>query len=503
MSPKGRVSRIGGLVVIGAMSAGLLAGCGGEKAPAAGEGKFPISISLMQVGDVPAKENGVEQKIEEYTNTDVNVQWIPQSAFDDKVNVMVASGEMPTIMRVNYVPTTFNAAKTGLFWELGPYLKDYKNLSAQSEAYFNNIKIEGKIYGIPNFRDIGRTAIVYRKDWFDKLKLEVPKTLDDWYEVMRSMRKDDPDGNGKEDTYGALLFKKYNEGVSSPLTRIAVSIGGVNKWGVDDAGKLTPEFLTTEYVDTMKLFKRLFSEGLINSDFPALDPSDADKKMDSGLVGMKLNGVAQNGKSSQQRLTPNAPDGVIDVAPFQGEDGIRIAGEPGNYGMLVIPKAAVPNEEQLKKVLTFLDQLMDEELSTLQLRGLLDVHYTKTADGKTELKDFDAYQREVKPYRDNLLSVEGYNVAELVDVPIGMKGTKMARENEQYAIPNPALTLSSAIYTERGQELDQMIWDAQTKYIMGKIDDAGWEQEVANWRKAGGDQLISELEASYAELNGK
>lgn len=218
---------------------------------------------------------------------------------------------------------------------------------------------------------------------------------------------------------------------------------------------------------------------------------------------MKLNGVAQNGKSSQQRLTPNAPDGEIDVAPFQGTDGIRIAGEPGNYGMLVIPKASVTDEEQLKQVLTFLDQLMDEELSALQLRGLLDVHYTKTADGKTELKDFDAYQREVKPYRDNLLSIEGYNVPELVDVPIGMKGTKMARENEQYAIANPALTLSSAIYTERGQELDQMIWDAQTKYIMGKIDDAGWEQEIASWRKAGGDQLITELEASYKELNGK
>ncbi|MCZ4141745.1 ABC transporter substrate-binding protein, partial [Escherichia coli] len=114
----------------------------------------------------------------------------------------------------------------------------------------------------------------------------------------------------------------------------------------------------------------------------------------------------------------------------------RIAGEPGNYGMLVIPKASVPDEEQLKRVLTFLDQLLDEELSTLQLRGLEGVHYTKTADGKTEFKDFDGYQREVKPYRDNLLNIEGYNVAELVDLPIGMKGTKMARENEQYAIAN-------------------------------------------------------------------
>ena len=182
------------------------------------------------------------------------------------------------------------------------------------------------------------------------MKLDIPKSLDDWYEVMRAVRKDDPDGNGKEDTYGALLFKKYNEGVSSPLTRIAVSIGGVNKWGVDDAGKLTPEFLTPEYMDTMKLFKRLFNEGLINSDFPALDPSDADK---NGFRSRchEAERVAQNGKSSQQRLTPNAPDGIIDVAPFQGPDGIRIAGEPGNYGMLVIPKASVTDEEQLKRYL--------------------------------------------------------------------------------------------------------------------------------------------------------
>src|SRR5689334_10201779 len=98
MSPQVRMSRLGAGMMVLTLSAGLLAGCGGEKAPAEGEGPFPINISLMQVGDVPAKENGIEKKIEEYTGTDLNVQWIPQSAFDDKVNVMVASGEMPTIM---------------------------------------------------------------------------------------------------------------------------------------------------------------------------------------------------------------------------------------------------------------------------------------------------------------------------------------------------------------------------------------------------------------------
>ncbi|MNF04509.1 Lipoprotein LipO precursor [compost metagenome] len=50
---------------------------------------------------------------------------------------------------------------------------------------------------------------------------------------------------------------------------------------------------------------------------------------------------------------------------------------------------------------------------------------------------------------------------------------------------------------ERGNELDQMISDAQTKYIMGKIDEAGWEKEVDNWLKTGGSQVIEEFQQSY------
>ena len=109
---KSPMTRVGSFVIVGAMSAGLLAGCGEKSTGSRGRQNAHFYI-IDAGGDVPAKENAIEKKIEEYTKTDVNVQWIPQSAFDDKVNVMVASGEMPTIMRVNYVPTTFNAAKTG------------------------------------------------------------------------------------------------------------------------------------------------------------------------------------------------------------------------------------------------------------------------------------------------------------------------------------------------------------------------------------------------------
>ncbi|CAG7641101.1 Lipoprotein LipO [Paenibacillus solanacearum] len=492
------------------ISAGLLAGCadsgagktGGQAAGKDENGPFPITMALMQVGDIPAKGNEVEQAIQKYTNTKLDIQWIPQSAYDEKINVMVASNEMPKIVKLNYVPTTVGAVQSGLFWEIGPYLKDYKNLSAQDPQHFQNISVEGKIYGVPNFRDIGRAAIVFRKDWLDALGMKMPTTLDEWYSVLKAMTLNDPDKNGKNDTYGTVLYKKYNEGTQPVLTRIAVSLGGVNRWGADSAGKLTPEFMTKEYVDVMKLFRRLFEEKLINQDFPAFDPSEADAMMDAGRVGMKLNGVAQNGKSFQERLVKNVPGGVLDIAPFAGPQGARLAGEPGNFGFLAIPKSSVKTEAELKKVLSFLDKLMDEPISTLQLRGVEGKHYVK-ADGKTEYKDFNGFQREVKPYRDNMVNVEGYNVAALKDTPLGEKGTTMARDGGKLAVPNPALTLTSAIYTERGKELDQMIWDAQTKFIMGKLDDAGWQGEVDKWRKAGGDQLIKEYEAAYAKFGSK
>lgn len=58
-------------------------------------------------------------------------------------------------------------------------------------------------------------AMFWRKDWLDKLGLEVPKTLDDYEKVLTAFVEEDPDGNGKKDTAGLasvlseLMFGAY------------------------------------------------------------------------------------------------------------------------------------------------------------------------------------------------------------------------------------------------------------------------------------------------------
>jgi putative aldouronate transport system substrate-binding protein len=494
------------LVLVG----GIVAGCGAAtpkdqvQPTKTAEDTTPLQLTIgfQQVGDIPNKGNEFEQAVEKYTNTKLDIQWIPAAAINEKINIMIASNELPKILKVNYVPTVISSMQQGLFWEVGPYLKDYKNLNAQNAQYYQNISVDGKIYGIPQFREIGRPAIVYRNDWMDTLGLKMPKTLDDWYNVLKALTLNDPDKNGKNDTFGTVLYKKYNEDFQPPLTRIAVTQGAPNRWGVDN-GKFTPEFMTKEYVDVMKLFRRLFAEKLINQDFPVLDKTEMEKMLESGKIGFRLNGVATNAVNHQDRLGKTVPNATLEIANFEGPKGIRIAGEPGNNGILVIPKSSVKTEAEMKRILAFFDKIMDPTMSLLQRRGIEGKHFTTLPDGKTQYTDLTAFNREIKPYRDNLLNLESYNTPLIKDTPLGEKGYRMEWEGLKSSVPNPALYLSSAIYSDRGNELDQMIWDAQTKYIMNKIDDAGWQSEVDKWRKAGGDQLIKEYGESYAKINVK
>lgn len=488
------------------LTAGLAAGCGAgtEKAAPDNQGAQPdhtpykITIATAQVDDVPAQGNEVQTAIESYTNTKLDIQWIPNAAYDDKVNVMIAANEMPMMLRVKYTPTTVSAIQSGLFWEVGPLLKDYKNLSAQNPQYFSNISVDGKVYGVPLFRDLARPATIYRKDWLDTLGLKPPVTLDDWYSVMKAMALNDPDKNGKNDTYGMVLSKKYNEGSAASTTRLAVAMGAPNKWGVDKSGKFTPEFMSKEWMDVTKMLRQAYADKLINQDFAVLDESEQQKIYDSGRGGIRI-AVAGNAKSMHERLIKTVPKGEFDVMAMIGPQGIRASAEAGNNGFFLFPKAAVKTEKDLKQILTFIDKMMDEPMTTLQLRGIEGKHYVKADGSKTEFKDFNLFQREVKPYRDSLFNLEGHNVAVLKDTALGERGTKVPQDSLKNAIANPALTLISATYSERGSELEQLIYDAQTKYIMGKIDDAGWQAEVERWKKSGGDKMIKEYEEAYAK----
>ena len=213
--------------------------------PGTAQQEEPTPISIMTTffgAEPPGPDNVIVKEIEKRTNTKLNITWVSPNSYNEKVNVTLASGDMPdlTLIGDNFAPNVRTMAEQGAFWELESYIKDYPNLSEYPKESWDNSRYQdGKIYGIPRVRGLDGGMVSVRKDWLDKLKLPVPKTTEDLYNVMKAFTNDDPDGNGKKDTVG-LVGSIGSDGLSlgSFIPIVNTFQDAVDGWKIDGSGNL-------------------------------------------------------------------------------------------------------------------------------------------------------------------------------------------------------------------------------------------------------------------------
>jgi hypothetical protein len=81
--------------------------------------------------------------------------------------------------------------------------------------------------------------------------------------------------------------------------------------------------------------------------------------------------------------------------------------------------------------------------------------------------------------------------------PMREKDLKEEADNMKYAVTDVSVPLISNTQSTKGTDLTKTINDARIKYIMGSINDDGWNQAIAQWKKSGGDQVIQEYTDAY------
>lgn len=484
------------VLLLAAATLAAASGCQSDNQEKAGPDEpFPITLLTANFSANPAgKESKVWKMVEEYTHTNLNIIWAPNASYNDKMNISLASGTLPMVIKVEntHVPSVAGAIQKGQIWEIGPYLGRFPNLSQADPEILGNISNEGKVYGIYRARKQGRPGISYRKDWLDKLSLSEPKTIDEFYAVLKAFTEKDPDGNGIDDTYG-LAVSKY----PLPWEMMQVWFGAPNKWGIDANDKLVPEHFTPEYRNSLKFFRKIYAEGLVNSDFPIYDSTRWNDQVVSGRAGVMLD-VADTAGRLETKLKQANPHAVIDVfGAVEGPQGLRSLSTSGYNGVYLISKSGVKTEQELLKVLDFLDKLNDEPMQRLLYYGLENIHYTMH-NGAMESLPNDTVQPE---YNANDLEQLLPLIPELTKFksvsPLREKVDTVIENNEKIIITNPAEGLESPTYTQKGNMLDDMISEARIQYITGKIDDPEFDRLLETWRISGGDKVIQEINDAY------
>jgi putative aldouronate transport system substrate-binding protein len=316
--------------------------------------------------------------------------------------------------------------------------------------------------------------------------------------MLKKFKEADPAGGGK-----TIPLADRNDLVYGSFKTVATWFGTPNGWGVQD-GKLVPDFMTTQYMDTLKFYKKLLTEGLINKDFAVTSKTDQQNLMYTGRSGLYI-GTMGDVKTMQERTAKNVPGAVFDVTndikDVNGKNAMW--GLPGYGTVVLFPKASVKTEKELKDILGVMDKFYSPEIADLLKHGVKDEHYT-LKDGKVvPSTDSKLIEKEVRPYL-NIALYDTTNVTPaFYSLPALEKANDLTNAAAKFMINDPTVSLDSKTFNQKGARLQEGIKDATYQFILGKIDEAGYQAAVKKWNDEGGQNMINEYNEQYKSVGGK
>ncbi len=217
------------VALLAALALPLFAGGQGDAAAAAvtvnPRGVLPIvnekiTISVFRNQDpliLDFDDNYQTKWLEEQTN--VNVEWmlVPSQQIAEKMNLLLASGtDLPDVcMQATSRTTMLKYAEEGIFLPLNKYIDEYavelNKIIADLEGYDIDLMLgytapDGNVYGLPTVSTCKWCETIWRSwvdtRWLETLGLEIPTTVDEFYDMLVAFKTQDPNGNGKAKTNG-------------------------------------------------------------------------------------------------------------------------------------------------------------------------------------------------------------------------------------------------------------------------------------------------------------
>lgn len=217
----------------------------------------------------------------------------PVAQYDQKLNISITSGDLPDVFQVNatqlkqLVDDEQLADLTDIYEQTASeYTKDV--MSQDGGNALLSATFDDKLMAIPKMSSgIGNANVLWiRTDWLDALGLKEPKTMNDVLAIAKAFTKDDPDGNGADDTYG-LAINKDLWGMFSSLEGFFNGYGAYpNMWIESKDGKLENGNIQPEMKEALQALQALYKDGAIDPEFGVKDGFKVSEDVSQNKLGM-------------------------------------------------------------------------------------------------------------------------------------------------------------------------------------------------------------------------
>lgn len=412
-------------VLAAAMIAGTLTGCRKETAVQSGEtgtagtqdadrnGEELAAITILGVDNKATDDSGNAVYLSDWVNGDskmwqrltsdlaergirLELDLIPEDQYETVVQTQIAAGLTCDIVNINGstsnkrtvdYKTLMNLVNQGKLVALNDIWNNYSDGTAR-EFFTNGVGAEveklntmedGNIYWLSacTVGDYngevwgGFTGPMIRKDWLDKLELEMPETTEELFQVLTAFQAQDANENGEPDEIVAVDYNTFGNGIAQFFGL------GTQACFVDyETGKATSPWYQDGVKDYITFMKKLCDAGLLETS------GQGNEKKAENKVSMISSwwistwdepGVIVKEGQAAPYFVGTLCTGVEGIDPLvTRQNGIQ----KGTY------EFAVTSNADKEAVGRLLDYLASEEYSVLSEFGIEGYTYEITEDGK-------------------------------------------------------------------------------------------------------------------------
>lgn len=231
-----------------------------------------------------AEYDGMQLLEDLEAKTNVHIEWelIPQAQYAERKSLLFVGNELPDAFFgqtsltasdiATYGPQGVLIDMTDLIDKYAPY---YKAICEENELFEKvSISPDGKIYGLSRAKQVGYNdapdQMYIYKPWLEKLKLNVPTTLDEFHTVLTAFATQDPNGNGKADEIPfTFRYKTHYQSMYSLFGSFGICDNVLSEdlahMTIVD-GKVVYVPIQEHYKQAIAYFHTYFKEGLIDEE---------------------------------------------------------------------------------------------------------------------------------------------------------------------------------------------------------------------------------------------
>lgn len=489
--------------------------------------------------------NYVQKKLEEQFNIKI-INTKVDTWNTDQVNLMVASGDLPdtfaftaggkssqelydsgltrTIpkeMLEKYAPRYMK-----MLSENPPGLK-MNILKGTEDEYLSMVGLYKNVDGLP-------WTPTFRLDWLEKLGIDPPGeikqvgpsggrekvyftdkayTIEQVEEILKAFTFNDPDGNGKNDTYGLSPYNNQIHWSASLMGSFGIAPG----FNYMEDGKLVVTEISKKYKDFLKLMAKWYKMGLIDPEFTTLDNNKSWEKYKQGKVGYYIAQPAYiamddwaKGRAPQNIVeNPNSTAKLLATAPEIGPDGSQGVGAYLPVGDLAdayyINKDVT--DEELARILQIYDYINMNNDARWTLYGEIGTHSDwEGTPEKSAIKvrpEFALEEGNSGFWAYNFRTYDKERVTWFTsEYTLKLKDEYFARQDikdsmllRPYRYDILDETKLRDVQKRYSGQKTTIVDEFRMKAIVGEVDiDKEWDSYVGNWMKNGGKETLAELE---------